>query len=144
MSPMGKELTSLIKHKCIYALLLGAGVGKIAQILDCTYDEAEAIRDRFINNIPGLRDLKENVIPRDAKRGFFYGVDGRKVWCDSEHLMLAGYLQNGESLIMKYAMHRWITQLRRMGIPFWLVNWIHDEWQTETLADQQEIGRAHV
>lgn len=128
----------------IYALLLGAGIGKIGDILNCSYDVADDARERFIRNTPGLKELKDIIIPRDARRGFFYGVDGRRVYCDSEHLMLAGYLQNGEALVMKYAMDRWIKELRKLGIPFWLVNWIHDEWQTEVENDREiadTVGR---
>jgi hypothetical protein len=49
--------------------------------------------------------------------------------------MLAGYLQNGEKVIMAKAKQIWWEKLTSEGVPFWLVNWVHDEWQTETIDD---------
>lgn len=49
--------------------------------------------------------------------------------------MLAGYLQAGESTIMKHANVIWQDQLKKERIPFWQVNFVHDEWQTETIND---------
>lgn len=119
----------------IYAWLLGAGTGKIAQILGCSQSEAKYAAEAFISRYPGLRYLKEEMIPRDARRGYFVGLDGRAVLCDSEHLMLAGYLQNGESVIMKRANILWRKQLLEKGIEFKQVDFVHDEWQTEVPND---------
>ena len=72
------------------------------------------------------------------------GLDGRKVACDSEHLMLAGYLQNGESVIMKHANVLWRKELRKTGIQFKQVDFVHDEWQTEVIGtkeEAEEVGR---
>lgn len=119
----------------IYAWLLGAGNGKVAEILETTPAMAKNAVERFVSSYPGLAELKRSQIPRDAKRGYFEGLDGRKVVCDSEHLMLAGYLQNGEAIIMKGACRDWTRELRKLGIPFWLRTWPHDEWQTEVPDD---------
>lgn len=117
----------------LYAFLLGVGVKKASQILKCTVDEAQEAMYNFINRYTGLRDLKETRIPFDAKRGFFEGFDGRRVLCDNPHLILAGYLQNGEQAIMKKANIMWREQLNKEKIPYWQVDWVHDEWQTETI-----------
>lgn len=114
----------------IYAWLLGAGNGKVAEILDCGTREAKESVEGFIESYPGLKQLKTTVIPADAARGYFIGLDGRKVACDSEHLMLSGYLQNGEAVIMKRACMIWYPRLVKEKIPFMLHTWPHDEWQT--------------
>lgn len=119
----------------IYAWLLGAGIAKVAQILNCKNNEAKEAVTSFLNRITGLKYLKEEVIPRDANRGYFIGLDGRAVICDSEHLMLAGYLQNGESVIMKRANVLWRNRLLKEKIPFKQVDFVHDEWQTEVPDD---------
>lgn len=124
----------------IYAWLLGAGVAKVAEILQCSVSEARNAVENFIQAYPGLRDLKKNKIPYDARRGYFEGLDGRLVTCSSEHLMLAGYLQNGEAIIMKGATIDWQSRLHNLGIPFRLVTWPHDEWQTE-IPDDDDIAR---
>jgi DNA polymerase I len=124
----------------IYAFLLGAGVSKVSQILGCSIEEAKRATTEFLEFYPGLKDLKQSRIPQDAARGFFYGVDNRPVICDNTHLMLAGYLQNGEVVVMKYARRIWRDQLIRENIPHRFVNFVHDEWQTE-VPDDDDVAR---
>jgi DNA polymerase I len=116
----------------IYAWLLGAGFRKISQILECTVKQAKLAVEGFIRAYPGLRRLKEETIPQDAARGYFEGFDGRLVLCNSEHYMLAGYLQNGEAVLMKRASVIWNERLTRERIPYRWVDFVHDEWVTET------------
>lgn len=121
----------------IYAWLLGAGVGKVADILGCDLRTARSAVEQFIEYYPGLKRLKRDVIPEDARRGYFQGFDGRWVKIvgedqrSREHFCLAGYLQNGEACVMKHAMRKWYPELVNAGIPFKIVNFVHDEWQTE-------------
>lgn len=124
----------------IYAFLLGAGVAKVSEILECTFGEGKTAVNNFLEFYPGLKRLKEEVIPNDAARGYFIGLDGRKVACDSEHLMLAGYLQNGEKVIMSLAGLLWQDQLERRNIPYELLLWVHDEWQT-AIADDDALAK---
>ncbi len=125
----------------IYAWLLGAGVGKVAQILNCGKSAAREAIEQFIRHYPGLRRVKEETIPFDARHGFFKGFDGRKVipkgsdFDQRVYYMLSGYLQNGEALIMKHATPIWMKAAWEQDIPFWWVNFVHDEWQTETIDD---------
>lgn len=124
----------------IYAFLLGAGVSKVAQILGCSIEEARRAIADFLEFYPGLKDLKQTRIPQDAKRGFFIGLDNRPVICDNTHLMLAGYLQNGEVLVMKYARRIWRDRMIAEKIPAVFVNFVHDEWQTE-VPDDDDIAK---
>ena len=123
----------------IYAWLLGAGTAKVAEILHCSARDARKAVDDFVEAFPGLRRIKKELVPRDAARGFFVGLDGRKVVCDSEHLMLAGYLQNGEKVVMLRANILWRAKLQDLGIPFKQVNFVHDEWQTEVNPEHVKI-----
>lgn len=129
----------------IYAWLLGAGVSKVAQILECSYEEARKAVSDFIEFYPGLKHVKEDIIPADAARGYFEGFDGRYVKIvgedksSKEHFALAGYLQNGETVVMKHAMQIWHPKLISMGIPFKIVNFVHDEWQTEVYSHEHGV-----
>lgn len=120
----------------IYALLLGAGHGKLAEILGTDLQETERALDRLLSRYTGWATLKEEVFPKDAKRGYFIGLDGRAVRIpgDTEsnrrHLAMSGYLQNGEAVCMKLATLKWHHKLA--GMDSMLVNFVHDEWQTET------------
>ena len=122
----------------IYAWLLGAGKAKVAEILECSLAESEDATINFTKFYPGLSDLKEHRIPSDARRGYFEGLDGRLVVCNNEHKMLGGYLQNGESIIMKRACRQWRSILQKEKIPFWQVNYVHDEWQTLSLPEHKD------
>lgn len=127
----------------IYAWLLGATAPKVADILGCNVNQATSAMNSFLNNIDGLKKLKEWQIPTWFRRGGFEGLDGRHVKCRYERLMLAGILQNGESVVMKHATILWRTELKKAGIWFRHVNFVHDEWQTECLSleDAEEIAR---
>lgn len=128
----------------IYSYLLGAGVGKTAQIFSCSEAEAREARDRFQNSFPGLGRLKNELIPYDAQRGWFEGLDGRPVMCDSEHLMLAGYLQNGESIVMKHANWKWRDDLKRDKLQVYQMAYVHDEWQVRFPDKYPEDVQIHI
>lgn len=123
------------------AWLLGAGNGKVARILGCTTRQAKGAVDSFVDRTKGLGKLKSGLIRRDAARGFFEGFDGRKVICPSEYLMLAGYLQNGEAVIMKRANWLWDKWCTEDGLNFKQVNLVHDEFQTEVCGTYEEAER---
>lgn len=121
--------------RCIYALLLGAGLNKISQILECSEPDAKEALDRLLIRYTGWAYLKEEVFPTDASRGWFAGLDNRKVPIPGDtagarrHLAMSGYLQNGEAIVMKKACLRWESKLKEFEAK--LVNFVHDEWQTE-------------
>lgn len=123
----------------IYALLLGAGHGKLREILDCTEEAAKEAYDRLLQRYTGFAYLKENVIPADAKRGWFVGLDGRAVRIPGDtvgsrrHLAMSGYLQNGEAVAMKLATLKWWPRLKEYDAK--IVNFVHDEWQVEVPND---------
>jgi DNA polymerase-1 len=129
----------------IYAYLLGAGLPKLAAILGCTLTQSKLALGNLLSTYRSISKLREETIAGDARRGYFRGLDGRLVICDSEHLMLAGYLQNGEVLVMKHAMMRWHNELNRDKIQFRLANFVHDEWQTIVKGSRVDAERvAHV
>jgi DNA polymerase-1 len=131
----------------IYALLLGAGLGKLAEILGCSSAEAQKALDNLLSRYEGWATLKSEVFPKDAKRGWFIGLDGRKVRIPSgeegtrRHLAMSGYLQNGEAVCMKLATLKFVDKL--IFFDSKLVNLVHDEWQVEcpnNVATAMTIG----
>lgn len=119
----------------IYAMLLGAGLGKLGEILECEQEVAAQALGRLTERYRGFALLKETIIPADAKRGWFVGLDGRAVRIPVEdvgsrrHLAMSGYLQNGEAVVMKMATLKWWPLLKDLDAK--LVNFVHDEWQVE-------------
>src|SRR5258705_1675543 len=127
----------------IFALLLGAGQVKLSEILDCDENSAQLAYARLLERYPGFAYLKEKVIPSDAKRGWFLGLDGRAVRIPGEnvgtrrHLCMSGYLQNGEAVVMKKATLKWWPFLKEYDARG--VGLIHDEWQVE-VPNNMEIA----
>lgn len=121
----------------IFSFLNGAGAGKVSEIFACSTKEAQHALDQFIKAYPGLALLKKKEFPRSATRGYFVGVDGRLVICDSAHLMMGMTLQNWEAVLMKYANDLWYERLHELKIPFKQVNFVHDEWVTEVPNDME-------
>ncbi len=124
----------------IYAFLLGAGDAKLGESVGESKKRGAELKRQFIEAYPGLTTLRESDIPRDAKRRYFEGLDGRLVFCDNEHLVLAGYLQNGEATIMKHANILWRKELDEQGIEYKQLNFVHDEWQTE-VRGSEDVAR---
>jgi DNA polymerase I-like protein with 3'-5' exonuclease and polymerase domains len=119
----------------IYALLLGAGMQKLSEILAASNTETQQALDRLLTRYTGWAVLKEQVFPKDATRGYFVGLDGRKVSIPGEtegtrrHLAMSGYLQSGEAVCMKLATLKFYPEMQALGGK--LVNFVHDEWQSE-------------
>lgn len=120
----------------IFTYLNGGGVNKVMEIFKCKHDDAREALDSFVKSYPGLAELKTKIIPKWAEKGYFIGLDGRRIKCDSEHLMVAGMLQSGEKIVMAQANILWIKEAKRLDIPFKQCNLVHDEFQTNVLGDE--------
>jgi DNA polymerase-1 len=120
----------------IYSFLMGAGVPKLAQVLECSTRDSSQAKDNFMERYPKYAQLRNVQTPKDAARGYFIGMDGRQVVVTDKHKVISGYLQNGESIIMKRANLLWVDRLNREEIDFRQVNYVHDEWQTEVPRDR--------
>lgn len=123
----------------IYAWILYAGLNKQAEILRSSQKVAKAREKSFISQFPGLKKVKEELVPKLFRQGWFEAIDGRKIVAPSEHKVLAGLLQSGEKIIMARARLIWGKKLKEMRIPFWHVNLVHDEFQTETFPEFMHI-----
>lgn len=121
----------------IFAFLLGMGDEKSGEILGRTTEEGSKAKKKFIESYPGLAKLKKEIIPKDAARGYMQAIDGRFIRCDSEHHMMAVYLQSSEAILMKHANVLWKKWLDKENIWYKQVAWCHDEWITEALNKQE-------
>jgi DNA polymerase I-like protein with 3'-5' exonuclease and polymerase domains len=92
----------------------------------------------FLEANPALKEYKHHTIPQIAKKRYFRGLDGRLVVVPSEHKVLAGELQNGESVVMKHATILWRKWADEDGLRYKLVDDVHDEWQSEVY--DREVG----
>ena len=126
-----------------YCFLYGGGVKKIAEVTNKTVAEASKIKKRFLNNLPALNRLIENV-QQASERGYLIGLDKRRVKVRSAHAALNTLLQSSGALVCK----RWLVEFDKVikKIPeAQQVVWVHDEIQVECLEkDAEEVGQLAV
>lgn len=122
----------------IYAFFFGCGAAKAGSIIGGTEKDGRALLDKFIKNIPGMATFKHKILPAIAKRGWFYGLDGRKMFVETERDILPAMLQGGESIIMKEALRISKKNLTKEQLDSILVAVVHDEMQRDTFVDHAE------
>jgi len=122
-----------------YAFLYGAGDTKIGLSYDKQLSKDEAtkkgkeIRSAYIAAIPGLKELLEGV-HKASERGYVYGLDHRRILCDSRHKSLNYLLQGSSAVLAK----RWMV-LANENLPQTArqLAFVHDELQFE--CSQSEV-----
>lgn len=141
-----------IAKRCLYALMYGAGDFKlgITAYPELATKPAAAkkagaiIRAQLMEGLPALKRAIDKI-QREAKRGFIYGLDGRKVKIRSEHSVLNFKLQGDAALIAKaWAVFTEWAALDAGMVHSWdgdfvMVGFIHDELQNgahEDCADE--------
>lgn len=122
----------------IYAFFFGCGAAKAGSIIGGTEKDGRMLLDKFIKNIPGMAEFKHKTLPAIARRGWFYGLDGRKMFVESERDILPAMLQGGESIIMKEALRIAKKDLTNANLDSILVAVVHDEMQRDTLEEHAE------
>jgi DNA polymerase I len=146
-NPNGRSIAKTF----IYAWLLGAGFVKQGIILsEDKISDRNLLREmgveaneNFVKSYPFIEEIQKQC-RRDYRRGYVEGIDGRLINIDylriakQPHKVLSVYLQSYEAIIMKHAMLLWMKQLRDAGIWFRLRNWVHDEYQVETVKERAD------
>jgi DNA polymerase-1 len=125
----------------IFSFLNGAGVAKVASIFGTALAKAKESLRVFIESYPGLKRFKEKDAKAWARRGYFQGPDGRYVVCESDHHMLAWYLQNYEAVIVKKTVLIALKKIRDAGISAKIVNVVHDEILIEVFGSEEDCKK---
>lgn len=127
----GLELRAQAKT-FFYAFLYGGGDLKIGSIVGGTAKHGKLLKKRFLDGIPALKALRENVLLA-AERGWLKGIDGRRIRVRSPHAALNSLLQSCGAIIMKVALVIIHRDAVAQGLDFKFVGNIHDEIQAEVL-----------
>lgn len=129
-----------------FAIIMGAGVGKIGSILG-SRDKGEAAFTGLKKSIKGWDKFKKEIEYR-ATIGFFNGLDGRRIPLKSAHFGMSSYLQAGEAIIMKRAMVESFKEIKQKKLDAFQVAIVHDEMQydcAESCAKEVgEILKKHI
>ena len=128
----------------IYAFIYGAGNEKIGSVVGGSKQDGQRLKQRFLDNLPSLRTLK-NRVTRAAAKGFIKGLDGRKIYIRSAHSALNALLQGGGSIVMKKALELLNQYIIEHNLDAHFVANIHDEWQIDVAEkDAQQVGKLGV
>jgi DNA polymerase-1 len=132
-----------VAKRFYYCFLYGGGVKKISQVINKKVNAASAIKKRFLNNLPALNKLIEQV-QAASERGYLIGLDKRQVKVRSAHSALNTLLQSAGAIVCK----QWLVEFDKAvkNIPHvQQVVWVHDEIQVECLEkDAEKIGELAV
>ena len=124
---------------CTFAIIMGAGVAKIGQILG-DYDKGVAAFQGLKKNCKGWSKFQKELEYR-AALGYFIGLDGRKIPLKNAHFAMSTYLQAYEAVCMKWAMIQAYERIKAAGLDAFQVAVVHDEMQWDCAeSDAEQVG----
>ena len=146
-----------ISKRLLYGMLYGCGAAKAGTIIDPNEKDPEVLRklgrtaiNSFMDGVPALKKLKQNIELALFDRGYLRGLDGRALWCRSEFKALNVMLQAAGAVLMKQVVINLHDLLEASGLVHgkdWVQHaMIHDEVQLScpenTVATIQEHALA--
>ena len=144
-----------ISKRLLYGMLYGCGAVKAGTIIDPNEKDPDVLKhlgrnaiDGFMNGVPALKKLKEQIEATLAERKYLIGLDKRALYCRSSFKGLNVLLQSAGAILMKQVVvniHNNIEQ--NLGLPYgkgWeQLLMIHDEIEiachpeyTESIKEQ--------
>jgi hypothetical protein len=129
----------------IYALLFGAGDAKLGTIVGGGLQEGRELRSSFLKKLPAIERLisklkKEWDNNKHAGEGWFKGLDGRRIYCNSPHKILNYKLQSDEAILLKQWLinvNNAIAQSDEVNHSRLLLSY-HDELNYETIPEETD------
>lgn len=109
-----------------FAILYGAGAGRISQQLGISYPKARALRNAFYRARPGLELLQNKMQGTLERRGYIRTVLGRRLHVQEPHKVLNAAIQGTAADMMRWATVEVHDYLRQTGDAH-IVNIVHDE-----------------
>jgi DNA polymerase I len=113
----------------LYAIVMGAGDGRIASEGGISLSEAKAAKKQLFDRVPGLPTLIKNLKREFRQTGRITLCDGSKVTMKRDYTVVPYLLQGDESRIMKLAMIYIDAAVKKEGLDVLKVGDIHDEHQ---------------
>ena len=132
-------LTRDMAKTFIFALIYGAGDGKLGSVVGGSPTDGKDLRRRFLSNLPSFARLSKGVIKKGTDRGFVLGIDQRPLRVRHNHASLNTLIQGSSAILMKW----WFTdiwqdmQMREPLDTASIVAMVHDEVVIE--APEKEV-----
>lgn len=119
-----------------YAIMYGAGIGKIMSMLGCDYKGAQHRLDQWWDANPALKRLKSSIESALAKHpGYLRGIDGRKIFIRSPHSAMNALFQCAGSMVNKVATIYIYKAMKKKGIRGNMILNFHDEQEIEVVPE---------
>lgn len=129
-----------ISKRLLYAVLYGAGALKAGTVINPYENDDEVLYklgktaiNSFMNGVPALKRLKNEIALSIQERGWLYGLDKRILYCRSDFKGLNVLLQSSGALIMKQVVINLHKDMYESGYQYgidWQQNaFVHDEIQ---------------
>jgi DNA polymerase I-like protein with 3'-5' exonuclease and polymerase domains len=142
-----------ISKRLLYGMLYGCGAIKAGTIIDPNEKDPDKLKrlgrnaiDGFMNGVPALKKLKEQIESTLTERKYLIGLDKRALYCRSSFKGLNVLLQSAGAILMKQVVvniHNNIEQ--NLGLPYgkgWeQLLMIHDEVQLTCYSEYTEAIR---
>lgn len=141
-------------------LLFGAGPPKLARTCNKNVDQMRSLKEQYLNEMPKLKALLQELSKQWKstavkkwengrsvyKNGWIRGLDGRRIYVESEHMLLVYMLQSDEAIQMAAAYCRLHDTATKAGYVLgrdWnMLVWYHDEFQMESKPEiAQALGK---
>lgn len=123
----------------LYAYLFGAGDAKLGQVLTGKSNASVGRKSRqdFAKGIKGMEELKTKLTNEWRSNGssFFRGLDGRPVYCASEHQLLNYLLQSAEAITCKASVFYAMRKIKEEGLRAEPRIFYHDEMAYQVHPD---------
>lgn len=122
-----------------FATLYGAGVKKLASMLECSEQEARSIRESIFRAAPGMQRFIRQAMQTAKTRGFVWNIYGRRYYFPDTTFVYQApnkIIQGGCADIMKKAMNTIDQMLLDLKAKSRMVLNIHDEVVFEIHQDE--------
>jgi DNA polymerase I-like protein with 3'-5' exonuclease and polymerase domains len=139
-----------ISKRLLYGMLYGCGGVKAGSIIDPNEKDEAVLRklgstaiNSFLEGVPALKSLKEEINCYLAERDYLIGLDRRQLYCRSAFKGLNVLLQSAGAILMKQVVINLNTALDKLGLIYgedWMqLAMIHDEIQLACLPEHKDL-----
>ena len=125
-----------------FAILYGAGAGKVAKMLGITVNEAFDLINRYFAKLPRIKKFKNDVINAGKARGYVFNWFGRRCHIassDMAYIMPNHLIQGGCADVVKIAMNRIDDEAKRTKVKSRMLLQVHDELLFKFVPEEAEL-----
>ena len=138
---MGLETRDQAKV-AIYSLIYGGGDARLGDITGKGPADGKRIKKNFTNANPSYLQLVKAARGAVQRRGYLIGLDGRKIYCDSDFKAVNYLIQCHGALICKKWLQLIYHEIEKQNLSAQVIAWVHDEVQIKCKPEEAEhVGR---